>query len=190
MNNRRLFLAITLAMFPLGDVTAQQATSDDQKVAEIVSGVAVLEGPYELLGGGGVVGYVLSRAGDKANFQPCTGKVKMVDSSDLMPSPLYCKDEAPKKTPVFNLACNDVESQVAEVTAKVGQDISKVDVGTVFLKAAEGYSQAIAPPKDSTWVQWNNASVAPYSVCGQKYVVLPKVGFDQAWIGVIKAPSQ
>lgn len=187
VKNRCLFLAVAFAIFPLSDVTAQQATSD----VKVIAGVVVVDGPYELVGGGGgVLGYVLSRAGGEANFQPCTGKVKMVDDSDLKRSSSDCKDEPGKDPNSFNVACADVESQVAIVTAQVGQEVSKVDLGTVFLKAANGYAHGVAPPHEAPWVQWNDAFAAPFSVCGQKYVVLPKAGIDQAWIGVIKPSSQ
>ncbi|RUW62421.1 hypothetical protein [Mesorhizobium sp. M7A.F.Ca.US.008.03.1.1] len=187
MNNKNFFLAVAFVLFPLSQGAAQQATTE----AKVIAGVVVVDGPYELVGGGsGVLGYVLSRAGGRANFQPCTGKVQMVDDSDLKHSSSDCKDEPGKNPNSFNVACAEVESQVAIVTAQVGQEVSKVDLGTVFLKAANGYAQGVAPPKEAPWVQWNDAFSAPFTVCGEKYVVLPKTGFDQAWIGVIKPSSQ
>ncbi|MER9624051.1 hypothetical protein NKI98_21920 [Mesorhizobium sp. M0222] len=178
-------LAVAAAIIPLGAATAQQPTSNAKKIA----GIVVLDGPYELAGGGGVLGYVLTRMGKKANFQPCTGKVQLVDESDLKRTPLDCEDEPAEDPHPLNVACNEVESQVAMVAAKVG-DVSTVVLGTVFLKAADGYTQAVAPPPEDTWVQWNAGFASPYSVCGQKYVYLPKMGSDEAWIGVIKTPSQ
>ncbi|RUU12963.1 hypothetical protein EOD23_05960 [Mesorhizobium sp. USDA-HM6] len=184
MKNKVSRLAAAFLSFPLGGVCAQQATADPK-----VSGIVIVDGPYELAGGGGVIGYVLTRKEKKANFQPCVGEVQLVDDADLNPTSLDCKNEPPKKEVPFNFACADAESQVAKVNAK-GEDVHKVELGTVFLKSGDGYSVAKAPPPANDWVQWNAASAPPFSVCGGKYVYLPKVGTDEVWIGVVKGASQ
>jgi hypothetical protein len=187
VKNRIVFLTAALAAaVPLSGVDAQPATSDTQKIA----GVVVLDGVYEIVGGGsGVLGYVLTRTGNKANFQPCTGQVRLVDESDLKRTNLNCEDEPSPDHP-FNVSCADIETQVAILASTTGENIKDVPIGTVFLKAANGYTKVVPPTPDEDWLQWNAASTAPVAVCDQKYIFLPKVQADQAWIGVIKNASQ
>ncbi|MES0166208.1 hypothetical protein NKJ87_09435 [Mesorhizobium sp. M0027] len=185
MRNRAPFFVIALALASPGEGAAQQAPADGQEVA----GIVVLEGPYELSGGGGVLGYVLKRIGTKVDFQSCIGAVLSVDDSLLKPTTLNCGDEPSTNPHPFNVACSTVASQVAVVIAKAGEDPKDAPLGTVFAQATDTVTKTL-PSNTEGWGQWDAILAPPVTVCGDKYVYLPKVQFDQAWIGVVKNASQ
>ncbi|MER9657236.1 hypothetical protein NKJ26_27780 [Mesorhizobium sp. M0152] len=186
MRNRSAFAAIVLtAMMPVQSTAQEAEVSAPEKIA----GIVVLDGPYELAGGVGVLGYVLKRTGQKVDFQPCVGPVLSIDGSRLKPTALKCDDEPSTKPHPFNVACNTIASQVAVLAQVAGENPKDAPVGTVYLKGPTDEFTKTLPTPGEGWGQWNAALTAPVAVCGDSYVFLPNVQ-AKAWIGIIKGASQ
>ncbi|MCH4561016.1 hypothetical protein [Mesorhizobium jarvisii] len=188
-NKGDVVLAIALAVTATSVVPAQ--TQDPQTA---VAGYSVIEGPFALDDGSlGVLGYVLKRTPGKADFQPCLGgTVLSVDDTRLKDTKLKCADEPTTDPHPVKVACSTVESQVAAVAAAVAAvsgDPKNAPVGTVYTKAMDSVTTTPPTPNEG-WGQWEAALAAPVAVCGDKYVYLPKVQANQAWIGIVKNTAQ
>lgn len=183
MRNRSFPAAIALAMIIPSPALPQQTTADSQKIA----GIVVLEGPYELTGGVGIVGYVSNRTGTRVDFKPCTGPVLPVDVSRLKPTILNCDDDPVSKPNPFNMACSKVASQVAVLADSSGEDPKNAPVGTLFVRGpADKFTKTLPTPEGMG--QW--AAASQVAACGDKYIYLPNAQSSEAWIGLIKDGSE
>ncbi len=180
MRHRGAIFAFSLSLIVSNEAVGQEAK--DSSIQSV--GFVVLEGPFELTGGGGVLGYVLKRIGSEVSFQPCTGPVLTVDNSRLRDTLLDCRDEPQTDPHPFNVTCHEVASKVAAMAQMKGEDPANAPVGTTYT-GVNGALETL-PTAAGVWEAWTTSAASPFAVCDDKYLYFPEVQIDKTWIGIVK----
>ncbi|TCU38755.1 hypothetical protein [Rhizobium azibense] len=176
---------VLLAVLFLICATTSQLSAQDGKSHQAFSGLVVIDGPYELDGGGGTLGYVLRREGTLVDFQPCLGPILSIEESRLKETKFGCNDEPPVDGHPLNVSCDTVASDVNGLLANGKDDPNSDIVGTAYAAQANASVLKILPGSaTNSKIPWE--VVDTVGDCGDRFVILTDANTQARWIGFVK----
>lgn len=185
MANRASYAAI-LAVLISSQVAAQEQQSQTAKI----TGMVVMEGPYELNGGGGILGFILKRTGTLVDFQPCSGPVQSIEENRLIKTQLDCSDEPPLDTHPVTASCDFISQVVTKFFDEANATPAMDPLGTkYYLPTSQVAATKTLPSSTDIWTEWAAAAGSKIKDCGNRYIYFTGMETRGAWVGYVKEPT-
>ncbi|SDA97361.1 hypothetical protein [Mesorhizobium qingshengii] len=177
-----MFKRFVLTSGMLAQLMAVPTHAQDQ-VISLKNNLIVGDGPFEVKGESGVIGFVVARAGDLVTFKPCTGASFPLDRKQLLATKNKCENSPSTDEHPLIVKCGDALQgwDKVQIAQAVG---SNVPIGTAFFQK-EGETAIASVTLNPNQMASAIDSVDQFKDCGQFVVGFDKEG--EAKVSLIPA---